>query len=83
VSVRVGIADDQPLVRDGLRVQLGYAEGIEVVGEATNGEQAVALARQQRPDVLLMDIRMPVLDGIEATAGSAGIRRWRRSGCSS
>jgi DNA-binding NarL/FixJ family response regulator len=67
VSVRVGIADDQPLVRDGLRVQLGYAEGLEVVGEATNGEQAVALAREQRPDVLLMDIRMPVLDGIEAT----------------
>lgn len=67
MSVRVGIADDQPLVRDGLRVQLGYAEGLEVVGEATNGEQAVALAREQRPDVLLMDIRMPVLDGIEAT----------------
>jgi DNA-binding NarL/FixJ family response regulator len=67
VSIRVGIADDQSLVRDGLRVQLGYAEGLEVVGEAANGEQAVALARQQRPDVLLMDIRMPVLDGIEAT----------------
>jgi DNA-binding NarL/FixJ family response regulator len=47
-------------------VQLGHAEGIEVVGEAANGEQAVALARQQRPDVLLMDIRMPVVDGIEA-----------------
>jgi DNA-binding NarL/FixJ family response regulator len=66
VSIRVGIADDQSLVRDGLRVQLGYAEGLDVVGEAANGEQAVALARQQRPDVLLMDIRMPVLDGIEA-----------------
>lgn len=67
MTIRVGIADDQALVRDGLRVQLGYAEGIDVVGEAANGEQAVALARQQRPDVLLMDVRMPVLDGIEAT----------------
>jgi len=65
--IRVGIADDQSLVRDGLRVQLGYADGIEVVGEAANGEQAVALARQQHPDVLLMDVRMPILDGIEAT----------------
>jgi DNA-binding NarL/FixJ family response regulator len=65
--IRVGIADDQTLVRDGLRVQLGYADGIEVVGEASNGEQAVALARQQHPDVILMDVRMPVLDGIEAT----------------
>jgi DNA-binding NarL/FixJ family response regulator len=67
VTIRVGIADDQSLIRDGLRVQLGYADGLQVVGEAANGEQAVALARQQRPDVLLMDVRMPVLDGIEAT----------------
>jgi DNA-binding NarL/FixJ family response regulator len=67
MTIRVGIADDQTLVRDGLRVQLGYADGVTVVGEAANGEQAVTLARQQRPDVLLMDVRMPVLDGIEAT----------------
>ena len=65
--IRVGLADDQSLVRDGLRVQLGFVEDIAVVGEAGNGEQAVKLARQQRPDVLLMDVRMPVLDGIEAT----------------
>ena len=67
MTIRVGIADDQALVRDGLRVQLGYADGLEVVGAAADGEQALALARRERPDVLLMDIRMPVLDGIEAT----------------
>jgi DNA-binding NarL/FixJ family response regulator len=67
VSITVGICDDQALVRDGLRVQLGYAGDIEVVGEASDGEQAVALARRERPDVLLMDIRMPRVDGIEAT----------------
>lgn len=67
MSIRVGICDDQALVRDGLRVQLGYAADLEVVGEASDGEQAVALARREKPDVLLMDIRMPRLDGIEAT----------------
>ncbi|HMG32118.1 MAG TPA: response regulator transcription factor [Jiangellaceae bacterium] len=65
--IRVAICDDQALVRDGLRVQLGLAPDIDVVGEASDGEQAVALARRERPDVLVMDIRMPVLDGIEAT----------------
>jgi DNA-binding NarL/FixJ family response regulator len=80
VSIRVGIADDQALVRDGFRVQLGLVPDLQFVGEASNGAQAVALARQQRPDVLLMDVRMPVLDGIEATrritsdAGTAGVR---------
>jgi len=67
VSITVGICDDQALVRDGLRVQLGYAEDIEVVGEASDGEQALGLARRERPDLLLMDIRMPRVDGIEAT----------------
>ena len=65
--IRVGICDDQALVRDGLRVQLGLVPDIEVVGEASDGEQAVAVARRETPDVLVMDIRMPVLDGIEAT----------------
>jgi DNA-binding NarL/FixJ family response regulator len=67
MNIRVGIADDQAIIRDGLRVQISHAHDLEFVGEASNGEQAVALARVQRPDVLLMDVRMPVLDGIEAT----------------
>jgi DNA-binding NarL/FixJ family response regulator len=67
VSIRVGIADDQALVRDGFRVQLGLVPDMTFVGEASNGLQALALAWQQRPDVLLMDVRMPEMDGIEAT----------------
>jgi len=67
MTIRVGIADDQSLVRAGFRVQLGLVDDLEFVGEASTGEQAVDLARRQRPDVLLMDVRMPVLDGISAT----------------
>jgi len=67
VSVRVLICDDQPLVRAGFRTILSAQSDIEVVGEAENGAEAVTLAERRRPDVILMDIRMPVLDGVEAT----------------
>jgi DNA-binding NarL/FixJ family response regulator len=67
VTIRVVIADDQTLVRAGFRVLLDSDDGIEVVGEAANGAEAVELARLLVPDVILMDIRMPVMDGLEAT----------------
>jgi DNA-binding NarL/FixJ family response regulator len=66
--IRVLVADDQATVRDGLVTLLGLAEGIEVVGAAADGEEAVLLAGQVHPDVVLMDLRMPRLDGAEATA---------------
>jgi DNA-binding NarL/FixJ family response regulator len=65
--VRVVIADDHHLVRSGLRGMLAAADDVEVVGEAANGAEAVTLALELRPDVVIMDIRMPTLDGIEAT----------------
>jgi DNA-binding NarL/FixJ family response regulator len=72
VTVRVLVADDQDIVRAGLRMILDAQPGIEVVGEAADGREAVALARRLRPDVCLLDIRMPELDGIEATRQLAG-----------
>ena len=65
--IRVGVADDQPLVRAGIRAMLDLADDLTLIGEAADGRAAVELARRERPDVLLMDIRMPVMDGIEAT----------------
>jgi DNA-binding NarL/FixJ family response regulator len=65
--ITVVIADDQPLMRSALRMCLSPELDIEVVGEASDGEEAVALANRLRPDVVIMDIRMPVLDGVAAT----------------
>jgi DNA-binding NarL/FixJ family response regulator len=64
--LRLVIADDEPLVRQGLRLVLEHAEDLIVAGEAGDGEQAVRLVREHRPDIALLDIRMPALDGIEA-----------------
>ena len=65
--IRVGVVDDQALVRSGFAVLLRSADGIDVVGEGSDGREAVELARRTRPDVMLMDIRMPEMDGLEAT----------------
>jgi DNA-binding NarL/FixJ family response regulator len=67
MTIRVLVADDQPLVRTGFRMILEERPDLELVGEAANGEEAVALARQLDPDVILMDVRMPGVDGVEAT----------------
>jgi DNA-binding NarL/FixJ family response regulator len=80
VTIGVVIADDQALVRGGFRVLVDTAADMEVVGEAKDGTEAVALAREHHPDVVLMDVRMPVQDGIEATrqikedAGTAEVK---------
>jgi DNA-binding NarL/FixJ family response regulator len=67
VTVRVVIADDQPVVRDGLAMLLGLIEDVEVVATAADGVEAVERARSERPDLVLMDLRMPRLEGAEAT----------------
>jgi DNA-binding NarL/FixJ family response regulator len=66
VTIRVAIADDHAVVRQGLRTFLELQDGMDVVGEAADGEEAVALAAEHDPDVVLMDLRMPRVDGIEA-----------------
>ncbi|WP_019929775.1 response regulator transcription factor [Nocardia sp. BMG111209] len=71
-ALRVLVADDQEIVRTGLAMILDAQPGIEVIGAAADGEQAVRLALERRPDVCLFDIRMPGLDGIEATRRLAG-----------
>jgi DNA-binding NarL/FixJ family response regulator len=68
MTIKVLIADDQALVRSGFRMILESRDDLEVVGEASDGEQAIRLAGQTHPDVVLMDVRMPGLDGVSATA---------------
>ncbi|MFD9700249.1 response regulator [Lentzea sp. NPDC059081] len=65
--IRVLLVDDQPLIRSGFRALLDAEDDIEVVAEATNGDEALALARTHLPDIALMDVQMPLVDGIEAT----------------
>ena len=66
MTIRVAIADDHSLVRQGLRRYLDMADGIEVVGEASNGQELVDLVGNEEPDIALVDIRMPEMDGLEA-----------------
>jgi DNA-binding NarL/FixJ family response regulator len=72
MAIRILIADDHAVVRQGLRMFLGLDPELEVIGEAADGAEAVALARQLRPDVVLMDLLMPRMDGIAATAAIRG-----------
>jgi DNA-binding NarL/FixJ family response regulator len=67
MTIKIVLADDQPLVRGGFRLILEAEEDLEVVGEAGDGEEAVALTRRLQPDLVLMDVQMPKLDGLEAT----------------
>ena len=75
MTIRVAIADDQPMIRDGFRLQVQYAADLEFVGEAADGIQAVELADRERPDVLLMDVRMPAWTASRPPAGSPPTRR--------
>ncbi|HXD82429.1 MAG TPA: response regulator transcription factor [Candidatus Acidoferrum sp.] len=75
MTIRVALADDQALVRAGFRMIVESRPGMEVVGEAADGQEAIELVRRERPDVMLMDIRMPRVDGIEATRQVAGATR--------
>jgi CheY-like chemotaxis protein len=70
--VRVLVADDQSLVRSGLRMIIDHQDGLEVVAEAADGAQAVAAALGHRPDVILLDVRMPTVDGVEADRSPFG-----------
>jgi DNA-binding NarL/FixJ family response regulator len=75
MTIRVALADDQALVRAGFRMIIESQPGMEVAGEAADGQEAIELVRRERPDVMLMDIRMPRVDGIQATRQVAGATR--------
>jgi DNA-binding NarL/FixJ family response regulator len=74
MSIRVLIADDHPVVRQGLRTFLGAQSDLEVVGEAADGAQAIELAAELKPDVVLLDLKMPGLDGLGALAGLGAVK---------
>ena len=74
--IRVLLADDQALIRAGFHVLIDAADDLQVVGEATDGAQAVDLARRERADVVLMDIRMPGVDGLEPIGASPPTTTW-------
>jgi DNA-binding NarL/FixJ family response regulator len=74
-TIRVLIVDDQPAVRRGLHLRLSLEPEVEVIGEAGDGAEAISLARSLQPDVVLMDARMPGMDGIEATAALRAVAR--------
>jgi DNA-binding NarL/FixJ family response regulator len=76
VSIRVAVVDDQALVRSGFAVMLGLQDDIEVVAEAGDGAAAIEIARTHRPDVILMDIRMPEMDGLAATKAIVDSADW-------
>ena len=80
--IRVLIADDQRVVREGLIMLVSLIDGVEVVGTASDGAEAVERAVSARPDVVLMDLRMPAMEGAEATDGSAPPFPKRRCSCS-
>ena len=77
MSIRLVVADDDPLARTALTTILGSAPDLDVVGTAGDGAEAVQVATRMRPDVVVMDIRMPVLNGIDATRHLTSLRRPR------